>query len=152
MTTLTLHNSFADSATGIFGLGVMGPEKMAAYDVDAGVLYRRVGFGAGGGNLTITGTLANTKTVQVGSGFLNAGAANTLTLGALTNARSGSFQVCGSVTHSATLPSTAAGFTTNDATCGLTNITPLTIINSFTAIATGAFGPACSATVSVSRR
>jgi len=66
------------------------------------------GSGDGGGNLTITGTLANTKTVQVGSGFLNAGAANTLTLGALDQCQAGqTISVFGSATNQAKVSITA---------------------------------------------
>ena len=63
----------------------------------------------GGSSLTITGTLSNTKTVQIGN--YNPTAANTLTLGGLTNASGASFQVFGSASHLATLAFTGAGFT-----------------------------------------
>src|SRR5438132_371044 len=76
--------------------------------------------------------LGNTKKVKVGSSNPNfpAGAANTLSLGALTNGSGASFAVIGAASHLATLAFTGAGFTTNDGSFGVTNITPLTLNNS----------------------
>src|SRR6185437_4692342 len=129
-----------NSSTGTFALGGMAPVTVAGNFANNGALNLDTGSTDGGGNLTITGTLANTKTVQVGSGFANAGAANTLTLGALTNASGASFAVVGSPSHLATLAFTGAGFSQNDGSFGLSYITPLTLNNSFTNSATGTFG------------
>ncbi len=116
---------------------------------NAGVLDVDIAQLDGGGSLTITGTLSNTKTVQVGSAFLNASAANSLTVGALSNASGATFQIFGSSGQEATLAFTGAGFTQNDGLFGLTNITSLTLNNSFTNSATGTFGLGRMAPVTV---
>jgi hypothetical protein len=129
------------TSPGVWSITGTGTATLTGGLGNAGVLNVDIGNGDGGGNLTITGTLGNTNTVQVGSGNPNfpAGAANTLTLGALTNGSGASFAVIGSASHLATLAFTGAGFTTNDGSFGLTNITPLTLNNSFTNNATGTF-------------
>src|SRR5207248_2894712 len=124
-------------ATGAFGLGGSATLTVTGNYANAGVLNVDTGSGDGGGNLTIGGTLANSKMVQVGSGFANAGAVNTLTVGGLSNASGASFQVFGSSGQKATLAFTGSGFTQNDGSFGLTNITPLTLNNAFTNSATG---------------
>jgi hypothetical protein len=101
ITPLTLSNSFTNSATGTFGLGGIAPVTVSGNFANSGVLDVDVN-GVGGGNLTITGTLANSKTVQMGSGFLNAAAPNTMSLGALTNTSSGTISVFGSSANQAT--------------------------------------------------
>src|SRR5207245_6024985 len=114
---------------GVESISGPGAVPLAGYAAKPGVLYVDIGNGDGGGTLTITGTLANTKTVQVGSANSNfpAGATNSLTLGALTNASGASFAVIGSANHLATLAIGSNGFTRNDGSFGLTNITPLTL-------------------------
>jgi hypothetical protein len=57
--------------------------------------------GEGDSSLTITGTLANTGTVQIGNPYLSS--ATTVTLGGLTNASGASFALNGSASHAATL-------------------------------------------------
>ena len=116
ITTLTVSGDFANSDT----LNV---------DIGAGLSYIG-GDGEGGSSLTITGTLSNTKTVQVGNS--NSPAANTLTLGALTNASGASFQVIGSASHLATLAFTPAPGSPTMAAFRADLFTPLTLDNAFT--------------------
>src|SRR5205814_1009989 len=111
---LELNNAFTNNATSTFGLGGIATATVTGNFANAGVLNVDAANFDGGGNLTITGTLSNTKTVQVGSPNANAGAANALTLGALTNVSGAGFAVVGSPSHLATLTFTGAGFTTND--------------------------------------
>jgi hypothetical protein len=77
------------NSPGVWSITGTGRATLTADLINAGGLDVDVGSTDGGGNLTITVTLANSKTVQVGSRFLNAGPASTLSLGALTNAYPG---------------------------------------------------------------
>jgi hypothetical protein len=81
----------------------------------------------GGGSLTIGGTLANTRTTQIGNTGL--GVATTATLGGLTNPSGASFEVFGSSSHPATLAfsSGGTGFPSNGGTFLLSDTTPLTL-------------------------
>src|SRR5437899_1161492 len=71
--TVQLNGTAALTATGDFA--------------NSGALNLDTNSGDGGGSLTIGGTLNNTKTVQVGSGFSTLSAATALTLGGLSNQR-----------------------------------------------------------------
>src|SRR3954463_12932676 len=74
ITPLTLNTPlFTNSASGTFALGAIAPVTVSGDFTNLGTLNVDVGFGDGGGNLTISGTLSNSKTVQVGYGSLNAG-------------------------------------------------------------------------------
>jgi hypothetical protein len=69
-----------------------------------GALNVDINQGDGGASLAIGGTLANTKTVQVGPGNFTMGAATTLTLGGLSNSNTGIIDLSGSsATHTANL-------------------------------------------------
>ena len=144
---LTLSNSLTNS--GSFGLAGTAALTVTGGFVSSGTLDLDAGSGDGGGSLTIGGTLANTGTVQVGSGYDNLSAATTLTLGGLKNPTGASFAVYGSASHAATLvfKSGGAGFTDNGGSFGLTNTAPLTLSNSLTN--SGSFGLAGTAALTV---
>jgi hypothetical protein len=88
-----LSGSVANSGT--VALGGTAALTVTGGFTNSGGLDVDVGNFDGGGNLTISGTLANTKTVQLGSINANAGAANTLTLGGLNNANTGTIGLFG---------------------------------------------------------
>jgi hypothetical protein len=96
-------------------------------------------------DLSITGTLANSGAVQLGSGFVNLSAATTLTQGGLTNVSGASFAVTGSSGHHATL--TIGSFTSNAGSFGLTNVAPLTLTGPFTNTGTFGLGGATTLTI-----
>jgi hypothetical protein len=150
-TTITI-GSVTITSPGAWSTAGAGSATLTGDVANAGVLNVDIGNSDGGGNLTITGTLANIKTVQVGSANPNfpAGAANTLTVGALTNASGASFSMIGSSSQKVTLAFTGAGFSQNDGSFGLVNITPLTLNNSFTNSSTGTFRLGAIAPVTVS--
>ncbi|RBP18412.1 hypothetical protein DFR50_101360, partial [Roseiarcus fermentans] len=100
-TNALTFGAFANSGT--FGLGGTESLTETADFTNSGALYLDTAYGDGGGNLTIDGTLANTGTVQVGSGYNNLSAATTLTLGGLTSASGAGFAVYGSASHAATV-------------------------------------------------
>src|SRR6516164_4622308 len=139
LTTTVTIGSVTINSPGAWSTTGTGAATLTGSLTNGGALYVDVGDFDGGGNLTVGGTLGNTKTVQMGSVDLNAGAANTMTLGALTNASGASFQVFGSASHPATLAFTGAGFSQNDGTFQLFNTTPLTVNNAFTNSSTGTF-------------
>ena len=80
-------------------------------DENASVFNCGITYAEGGSNLDITGTLANTGTVQIGDQIMPGGgsviyglnAATTVTLGGLTNARGASFAAYGSSSFAATV-------------------------------------------------
>ena len=101
-TPLTVNNAFTNSSTGTFQLGGTSAVTVTGNYTNGGALDVDVGSGDGGGNLTVGGTLANTKTVQMGDGtFLSAGAANTMTVGGLNNMSAGTVSVFGSSANQA---------------------------------------------------
>src|SRR6516162_6070735 len=69
--SVTINSPGACSTTGT------GAATLTGNLTNGGALDVDVGSGDGGGNLPVGGTLANTKTVQMGDGFLDASAANT---------------------------------------------------------------------------
>ncbi len=99
---LTLNGAFNNS-------GTFGIHFDTALTVDGGftntgtldVDNEGFGVGEGGGSLTITGTLNNSGTVQIGNGY--AGASTTATLGGLTNGSGDTFAVNGSSSFAATI-------------------------------------------------
>jgi hypothetical protein len=102
LTTAITIGSVTINSPGTWSTTGTGAATLTRNLTNAGVLDVDTGDGEGGGNLTMGGTLANTKTVQMGNGqFLNAGAANTMTLGALTNAHTGMISVFGSSANQA---------------------------------------------------
>ncbi|HEU0113421.1 MAG TPA: hypothetical protein VFQ80_02020, partial [Thermomicrobiales bacterium] len=90
------------------------------------------GNGEGGSSLTITGTLANTKNVQIGNGDLSA--PTTLTLGGLSNGDGTSFFLNGSPSARAKLAfsGSGSGFTKNGGDFGLSYAAPLSLVHAFT--------------------
>ena len=130
ITPLTLNNSFTNNATGTFALGGIAPVTVAGNFANAGVLNVDTGNGDGGGNLTITGTLGNTKTVQVGSSNPNfpAGAANTLTRGALNNTAAGTINLFGNASNPANQAKvTVTGQASNSGTVNIPTATSVTV-------------------------
>jgi hypothetical protein len=131
-TTLTVDGNFSNSAT---------------LDVDSNGILDEENTDEGGSSLTITGTLANTGAVQIGTPYLDA--ATTVTLGGLTNTGTrDSFTLDGSSNDAATLHITsAAGFTSNGGSFELTYGGSLALGSSFTN--TGTFGIHDNTTVTV---
>ena len=109
---LTLSNAFTNTSTGTVALEGTAELTVTGAFTNGGALELDIVSGNGGGGLTIGGTLANTGTVQMGSDFLNAGAANTMTLGGLNNQSTGTFDVFGSAAHQAAVNVVAASGTT----------------------------------------
>jgi hypothetical protein len=130
-TTITI-GSVTITSPGVWSITGTGEVTLIGGVTNGGSLFVDVGPGDGGGSLTVGGTLANTGAVQMGSIDLNAGAANSMTLGALTNASGASFDVFGSTAHPATLAFTGTGFSQNNGTFELFNTTALTLNNAFT--------------------
>jgi hypothetical protein len=130
--TFGLHDSATLTITSDFS-------NSGALDVD-NVDNATAAIEEGGSSLTITGTLANTSTVQIGNPALSA--PTTVTLGGLTNPTGASFALNGSSSHAATLAfsGTGSGFTSNGGKFELTYAAPLTLGAAFTNNSGGTFG------------
>src|SRR4029077_11100081 len=134
-----LGSSFANSASGTFGLHNGTSLTVNGNFANGNVLDVDSNTFEGGSSLTIKGTLTNSKIVQIGNGAL--GATTTLSLGGLVNSSGASFHVNGAGSTLAKLIFTggATSFTKNDGDFELTtvNVTPLG--SSFTNSASGTF-------------
>src|SRR5579872_7332830 len=147
-TALSLSSAFTNNATGTVGLAGTAELSVTSGFTNNGVLDLDIGGGDGGGSLTIGGTLANARTVQIGPNNATLGAATLVSLGGLTNASGASFQMYGSASHAETLHLGSAGFTSNSGAFGLTD-TALSLSSAFTNNATGTVGLAGTAELSV---
>ena len=128
---LTLNNAFTNS--GNFQLHNGSTLTVMGDFGNSSSLLLDGGGNEGGSSLTITGTLNNTGGVQVGPNNQTLGAADTITLGGLTNASKASFFVYGSASHQATLAfSGGTGFSSNAGDFELYHAAPLTLNNAFT--------------------
>ena len=87
-----------DESSSFSNIGIFGIHKHTTLTVDggfanSGTLDVDSGTGEGGSSLTVTGTLNNTSTIQIGNSTLNAG--TDITLGGLTNAAGASISLDG---------------------------------------------------------
>ena len=117
---LTLGSSFTN--TGDFQLHQHSAVTVDGSYSNSGTLnidtnYSYDNYTEGGSSLTVTGTLANTSSVQIGDTSQGINAATAITLGALVNGSGASFALYGSRGYAATLAFSTggAGFTANAA-------------------------------------
>ena len=119
--TLTESNSFTNSIAGTFGIHDDTDLTVDGSFANGGTLNVDSGPGEGGSQLTVTGALNNTRTIQVSNSAPNA--STTLTVGSLTNASGASLSLNGSAKNIVKLAFTggADSFSSNVGTFNMTH-------------------------------